>query len=109
MKLRNTLVIFIILPSVFFTGCWNSREINTLAISVCIGIDKTENGYLVTQQILNTKVIATKETSQDSPVILYSDTGKDLFEIFRRLTTQAPRKIYLSHLRMVVFGENMAK
>lgn len=109
MKFRNILVIFIILPNVFLTGCWNSREINSLAIAVCIGIDKNENGYLVTHQVLNPKVIATKEASQDSPVILYSDTGKDIFEIFRKLTTQSPRKIYLSHLRMVVFGENVAK
>lgn len=109
MKLKRILVIFIILPIISLTGCWSSREINSLAITVCMGIDKTENGYLLTQQIINPKAIASKKSTNEAPVIIYSDTGKDLFEIMRRLTTQCPRKIFVSHLRMVVFGEDVAE
>lgn len=109
MKLKKIVAILIILPIIFLTGCWNSREINTLAITICTGIDKTENGYLVTQQVLNPKAIASQKASYEAPVIQYTGEGEDIFEIYRRMTTECPRKIYNSHLRMVVFGEGIAK
>lgn len=109
MKLKKTLSILLILSTIFITGCWNSREINTLALAACIGIDKAENGYRVTEQIINPKAIASKKSTNESPVIIYTETGRDIFEILRRMTTQCPRKIYFSHLRMVVFSEEVAR
>lgn len=108
MKLKRLLFILIILSTIFLTGCWSSREINTLAIAVCIGIDKTENGYLVTKQVLNPRAIATKVTAE-SPVVIYTAEGDDLAEIVRRFTTQSSRIFYNADLRMVVFGEDVAK
>ena len=81
MNFKKILAIYIILPIIFLTGCWSSREINSLAITVCIGIDKTEDGYLLTQQIINPKAIASKKATNEAPVIIYSETGMDLFEI----------------------------
>ncbi len=109
MNLKKISAIFIILPMIFLTGCWSSREINTLAIAVCTGIDKTENGYLVTEQIINPKAIASKKATNEAPIILYSGTGEDLLSITRKLTTKCSRKIYNSHLRLVVLGEDVAK
>jgi spore germination protein KC len=109
MKLKRLLSILIILSTIFLTGCWSSHEVNTLAITVCIGIDKTENGYLVSEQVLNPRAIASKKATTESPVVLYTAEGSDLAEIIRRFTTQSSRRIYNAHLRMVVFGEDVAK
>ena len=109
MKLKRLLFILIILSTIFLTGCWSSREINTLAIAVCIGIDKTENGYLVTEQVLNPRAIASKKATAESPVVIYTAEGNDLAEITRRFTTQSSRILYNGDLRMVVFGEDVAK
>lgn len=109
MKPKKISVILIILPMIFLSGCWSSREINTLAIAACMGIDKVEGGYLLTQQVINPRAMATNKASIDAPIILYSETGKDIFEALRKLTTECPRKIYMSHLRMVVVGEEAAK
>ena len=109
MKLKRLLFILIILSTIFLTGCWSSREINTLAIAVCIGIDKTENGYLVTEQVLNPRAIASKKATAESPVVIYTAEGDDLAEIVRRFTTQSSRVLYNADLRMVVFGEDVAK
>lgn len=109
MKLKRLLFILIILSTIFLTGCWSSREINTLAIAVCIGIDKTENGYLVTEQVLNPRAIASKKATAESPVVIYTAEGNDLAEIVRRFTTQSSRIFYNADLRMVVFGEDVAK
>lgn len=109
MKLKRLLFILIILSTIFLTGCWSSHEVNTLAITVCIGIDKTENGYLVSEQVLNPRAIASKKATTESPVVLYTAEGSDLAEIIRRFTAQSSRRIYNAHLRMVVFGEDVAK
>lgn len=109
MKLKKIMIIFLVFPIILLNGCWNSREINTLAIAVCTGIDKTEDGYRITQQVINPKAIVSKKSTEESPVIIYSDTGRDLFEIKRKLTTECPRRIYNSHLRVVVIGEAAAK
>jgi len=109
MKLKRLLFILIILSTIFLTGCWSSREVNTLAITVCIGIDKTENGYLVTEQVLNPRAIASKKATAESPVVIYTAEGNDLAEIVRRFTTQSSRILYNADLRMVVIGEDVAK
>lgn len=110
-KIKKILILsmVILICPIFITGCWNSREITTLAITVCTGIDKTENGYLVTQQILNPKAIASQKALNEAPIVIYTEEGKDLLEIYRKITIQCPRKIYNAHLRMVVFGEDIAK
>lgn len=109
--LKHKFLLIILLFSIMFiiTGCWNSRELNTLAISICTGIDKTEKGYKITQQILNPKAIASKKSTSESPVILFTEEGEDLFEILRKITTKNPRKIYLSHLKLVVISTEVAK
>ena len=109
MKLKRLLFILIILSTIFLTGCWSSHEVNTLAITVCIGIDKTENGYLVTEQVLNPRAIASKKATAESPVVIYTAEGNDLAEIVRRITTQSSRLLYNADLRMVVIGEDVAK
>jgi spore germination protein KC len=109
MKLKRLLFILIILSTIFLTGCWSSHEVNTLAIAVCIGIDKTENGYLVTEQVLNPRAIASKKATAESPVVIYTAEGNDLAEIVRRFTMQSSRILYNGHLRMVVIDEDVAK
>lgn len=109
MKFKKGIAVLIILQIIFLSGCWDSREINKLALSICVGIDKSEEGYIITHQILNPSNIASEKAVNYAPVILYYDTGEDIFEIFRKLTTQSPRKIYVSHIRMVIFGQKVAE
>lgn len=109
MKMKKLVVTLIILPIIFLPGCWSGKEINTLAINIAMGIDKTEKGYLVTVQVLNQKAIASKKPTNESPVIVYTEEGKDLSEIMRRMTTKTPRELYNAHIQMVVFSEDVAK
>lgn len=109
MKDKKIFLFIMIFSLSFTTGCWNSREINTLAISVCFGIDKSDDGYKVTQQIVNPKVIASKKPTNESPIVICTESGTDLFELMRKLTTEISRKIYFSHMRIVVISEEVAR
>ncbi|UNC93842.1 Ger(x)C family spore germination protein [Candidatus Contubernalis alkalaceticus] len=96
------------ISAIFSSGCWSSKEIDTLAITVAVGIDKSKDGYLLTMQFLNPRAIAS-DNPNISPFTNYSEEGKDLNEIMRRLSTKTGRKIYNSHLRIVVINEDIAK
>lgn len=109
MKLKKLLIIIIIISTLFFTGCWSSHEVSTLAITLCIGIDKSENGYLVSVQVINPKSIASNKATNESPIVVFTSEGKSIDEAIQRITTQSSRSIYLSQLRMVVIGEVLAR
>ncbi|WP_283152464.1 Ger(x)C family spore germination protein [Guptibacillus hwajinpoensis] len=91
------------------TSCWSSKELNEIAIATAIAIDKSDEGYLLTVQIINPGEIASDSPTNRTATTTYRSSGETLFEAFRRLTVQAPRKVYFSHVQMIVFGEEAAK
>ncbi len=106
---KKLLITCIVLSNILLSGCQGSKEIDTIALAISIGIDKVGDEYFVTYQILNPKAIVSQKASNESPIFLYTERGKDLFEIIRRITTISPRKIYNSHIRMIVFSEEVAR
>ncbi|MFI8495358.1 Ger(x)C family spore germination protein [Peribacillus butanolivorans] len=113
MKRSYTMFIILIVFLLFTTGCWNRRELNELAITMAIGLDRTKDGqYLVTAQVVNPGELATGKGgggSGGSPTIIYQAKGATVFEAIRKMTKESPRKIYPSHLRVLVIGESLAK
>ncbi|MEK5394374.1 spore gernimation protein GerC [Paenibacillus sp. VTT E-133280] len=110
MKRRALLLCMVILVQVFVTGCWSRRELNDLAIAVGIGIDKIGDQYQISAQVvLPSQIAGSKGGSPQSPVNLYKATGHTVYEALRKITTLSPRKIYISHLRILVLGEALAK
>ena len=103
------MILIVFTYSIFLSGCWNRQEIDSLAIVTAVGIDKDPEGYNVTTQILNPGEIASQKTLNTTTVTTYSTSGKTVFEAFRRLTVESPRKMYFSHIRIVALGEELAK
>jgi len=99
--------------ALFFTllaGCWNRRELNELAVSVAIGVDKKGDDILISDQVLNTQAISGKAGGASlAPVTLFQETGKGLQEAARRMTERATRKIYVGQLQMLILGEAFAR
>ncbi|MEH7334738.1 Ger(x)C family spore germination protein [Neobacillus drentensis] len=108
---RKFLLIIISLCSLFLlTSCWNRKELNELAIVVGMGIDIVDDKFVVTVQVVNPGEIAESQGGGGkSPVVVYQEKGNTLFEAIRRITTVSPRKLYFSHLRLLVLGEEFAK
>ncbi|MCP8967880.1 Ger(x)C family spore germination protein [Ectobacillus ponti] len=93
------------------TGCWNRRELNELAIAVGLAIDKVgDNRYLVSVQVVDPGEVGSRQGgSGRAPVTVYQQESDTVFEALRKITMISPRKIYLSHLRIVVIGESVAR
>lgn len=110
MKRRLILLSFtLLLLLTSLSGCWSKRELDELAIATGLGLDKTESGYKLTVQIINPGEVAAETISTRTSVTTYSSEGRSMFEALRGLTDKVPRKVYLSHLRTVIFGEELAR
>jgi spore germination protein KC len=96
---------------VMLSGCWSSKEISELMIVSGMGIDRdSDTGeYKVTLQIINPGEIASQTKTERLEVTTYQTTGESIYEVMRRFSTKVPRKMYLAHIQLVIFGEELAK
>jgi spore germination protein KC len=96
---------------VMLSGCWSSKEITELMIVTGMGIDRdSDTGeYKVTVQIINPGEIASQTKTERLEVTTYQTTGESIYEVMRRFSTKVPRKMYLAHIQLVIFGEELAK
>ncbi|AZN41301.1 Ger(x)C family spore germination protein [Paenibacillus albus] len=112
MSLHKVLLSVLLLAVfVITTGCWNRKELNEISIATAFGFDKNKNNYRVSVQLINPSEIASsKGGSGRAPVITVQESrGDTIFESIREMTTMTPRKIYSSHLRILVIGESLAR
>ncbi|MGF9908807.1 Ger(x)C family spore germination protein [Brevibacillus porteri] len=108
---RKGMWLLAIVILVLVTGCWNRRELNDLAIVMGTGIDKIDGQYVVSAQIVNPGAVASKEGGgiSQSAVATYSMRGSSIFEGIRKMTTETPRRLYFSHIQVLVLGEQVAR
>ncbi|MFJ7737463.1 Ger(x)C family spore germination protein [Lysinibacillus sp. NPDC097287] len=108
MKKVLTIILLTTLTLVL-SACWSKRELNELAIAVALGVDKVDDEYEISVQVVDPSEISSKQaTSGRAPVITYHAQGKTVFEAIRKVTTSSPRKPYFSHLQIIVIGEELA-
>ena len=105
-----------VLPVLFLflcTGCYNYRELNQIALTSAIGIDKTEDGkeYVVTVQVLNTQKQGSDSNYSGSQpkFILYEQKGPTLQHALRTIILESPRRLYVNHINLLMISEEVAK
>lgn len=108
---RRSTLFLLLVCTMLLSGCWDRQELNDIAIVVGMGIDKHEDEISLSVQIVNPGNVSSNKMggTASAPVITYTEKGKTIMEIIRKLTTISPRKLYFSHLRVVVIGEEAAK
>lgn len=110
MKKLGAMLCTLSLLGLVLSGCWDRHELNDLAITVGVGFDKSGDEYLVTAQIVNPNEVASKKGGgYSTPITTLSARGVSILEAARKLTTTAPRKLFASHLRILVIGEELAR
>ena len=110
MRLKKIKLCFLF--SVFFlSGCYNYHELSELSITTAIGIDKSENGYKLIAQVMNIqKKNSDASSGGNTPeVIIYENEDKSLLNALRHIVLQAPKKLYPSHLDILLISEDVAK
>lgn len=91
-------------------GCYNYKELNDLAITSAIGIDKSDDGYKVTAQVVNTQKEGTDNNSSSDPkIIIYEHTSKTVQEAVRYMVLESPKRLYPNHMQVIIISEDVAK
>lgn len=103
--------ILVVSLSFFITGCWDAREINELGFILSIGLDKTDDGFKVTAQIANPETYSKTPsgTTQPKPFWIVTGTGKTIFEAIRNMSSISSRRIFWSHIKVIIIGEQLAR
>lgn len=97
--------LFIMLTTIFLlTGCWNYRELNDYAIATGMAIDYENGEYEVSLLFTN----GSKKEDEDTQVTVSSEKGATIYEAIKNISLSTPKEIYISHLSVIVFSEDMA-
>ncbi|MBZ2175547.1 Ger(x)C family spore germination protein [Schnuerera sp. xch1] len=110
--MRNKVILLIAcsILMAFLAGCFDARELDDLGISLVIGVDLQDNRILVTAEVVDPSVSAQEnEVGSDGSVKYVQGTGGNIFEALRDITLKFDRRIYLSHNKVIIFGEDFAK
>ena len=100
----------IILLSIIFllTGCYDQKELNTIAIMTATEINKINNEYVVNAQVVNPQS-SDKTINIQAPFIIYEGKGKTIHEAYRKIKQQSSRYLYPNHMEILIVNENLAK
>jgi spore germination protein KC len=100
------LILILIITCGISSGCWNYKEVEQLAIAVGAAVDMNEDGSVkLTIEIVN---IGGDGSVTYEPVYIES-TGDTIFEATRKAVTFQGKKIYWSHVKVVILSQEIVK
>ena len=100
----------IIIPIILIlTGCWNYNELNNLAITTGIAIDKKEEKYEVTYLISNAKKNEISAKEGEAGTTTYRGIGDTIQEAINDIELKMPFEPYNGHLVITVISDEVAK
>jgi len=110
MRIKKLLLFTLLLISSIFTltGCLESIELNKLGIVAGIAIDKTDDTYTITAQMLNPSAIA-GETGNALATYSLKAEGESIHEAYKKLDQITSSALALSHLDVIVINEEFSK
>ena len=103
--IKKILLIFIIL---LLTGCYDQKELNTIAIMTATEINKINNEYIINAQVINPQS-SDKTINVQAPFIIYEGKGKTIHEAYRNIKNQSSRYLYPNHMEILIINQNLAK
>ena len=101
--------LFLVIIILSLTGCWNYRELNELALTTGIALDKTEDGYLMTILISNSKKSSSSGSESQAATVVYEGKGKTIFEAGKDVALAVSKQVYISHIETLIVSEEISK
>lgn len=109
----SMLLVVSISLSLVLTSCWNSRELNELAIVSGIGIDKgiKKGEFRVTFQVVNPSATVTSTSGGSGlpSITVISAIDHTVFGALRKASKRVSRQLFFAHTQVVVLGESLVR
>ncbi|SNS36213.1 spore germination protein KC [Anaerovirgula multivorans] len=112
---KKVFLVSILLTLSLTTSCWNNRDITDIAIAVGVGLDKTDSGEIeLTIEMVNPSAIHSEEGAGGGSGNLQSSveisaSGTTVFAAARNLIGYSSKKMFFSHIQVVIIGESLAR
>jgi len=100
-----SLLLIILISSIFSTGCWSYKEVDELAIVAGVAVDKGTNGqYKVTIEIV--QIGEGKEAKNVSKTIM--SEGKTMSDAVRNSISLSGKRLYWSNTKVIIISKEIA-
>lgn len=99
---------FLVLLILLLTGCYDQKELNTIAIMTATEINKIDNEFIINAQVVNPQS-SDKTVNIQAPFVIYEGKGKTIHEAYREIKLQSSRFLYPNHMQILIINENLAK
>ncbi|SFB45239.1 spore germination protein KC [Cohnella sp. OV330] len=114
---KNATACLCLMISIFFiSGCWDSSEVNDIAIELAWGIDDAPNQKIriSAQAIVPSKISGgqsdvSSQASKGKPYFVLASDGMNTLDAVQRMQTKLSREMFRGHRRVIVIGESMAR
>lgn len=100
-------IILLITFTIFITGCFDYKELNSITVISAIGIDYSDNLYTVTLEILDTRKNDDSNKKATSKILSFQD--KVLSNCFNKAKLEMDRKPYYGHLDVLLLDQGTIK
>lgn len=101
------ILLIILLP--LLAGCYNYRELNDLSIVTAMSIEKNNDLYKVTVQVVNPKKETDTSKGNQPSFITYNTTSQSIQKALREMIKESPNKMYAAHVELLIIDEELAK
>ncbi|NOV01880.1 Ger(x)C family spore germination protein [Paenibacillus planticolens] len=105
---KYSLLVIITAILLFQTGCWNSKDIQTMAYVTAIGMDYEDGKYITYVQVLNFSNVAKSESTQlgkNVPLWIGKGEGVTVTETFNSIYATSQLRVYWGHVKAIVCTE----
>ena len=100
--------LFILFIIFLLTGCYDRKELNTIAIMTATEINKIDDEFIVHAQVVNPQS-SDKTVNIQAPFVIYEGKGNTIHEAYRKIKLQSSRYLYPNHMEILIINESLAK
>lgn len=113
MNRKLDLLILIVTASLLLNGCWDSQELNSLSIVSATSIDRSDDEWVISFQVVIPQSIATQTGGgaggSQSPITIFSTRGKTIREAMQNANLEAPRALFFAHNSVLIINEQVVR
>lgn len=113
MNRKLNLLIILLAASLLLNGCWDSQELNSLSIVSATSIDRSEDEWVISFQVVIPQSIATQTGGGagggQSPITIFSTRGKTIREAMQNANLEAPRALFFAHNSILIINEQVVR
>lgn len=113
MSFCKKLMPFILIISLFLSGCWDRKELNEIGLSIGVAIDPAErdNILLTVETVVPSNIKTTGQTgggggggARGKPYTTFSAVGETIFHAVRRILDYTSRKIFYGYNQVIIIN-----